>query len=358
MQKHIALIEDDPLQRLILKRMLDQQYTIHSYHDCEHALQILGQEKDSTPQAILCDLQLPDGDGFALCEKLQQFPHLAECPFIFLSGLNDDRSQKRAASLGVDDFLQKPITKQELLFKLNQSIIRKQKMQAETEAKMKLQVQEPLRPFLPPVIGPYCLSIRSDEQTMGGGDFVFHVKHPHGMDYIFIGDVMGHGTPAKYFMHAYVGYLYGLLQATRHYDQAPRPCDILHELNRTMHDDPFLQRWLMTCLVLGIAPDGKLSYASAGHPPPWLVDTHNAHRLNSKGVIPGLSPNAAYHDTAITLEKDQCLLLKTDGLKLNPSLVKHALGKVGPKGLIDHLFCTAKTADDTTAVLIQRWKKL
>ncbi len=350
---HIALIEDDPVQISILHQMLHESYDVDQYTNFHEALQGLQSPHTQVPDLILCDISLPDGDGFTLREHISRFKHLNDCPFIFLTGLEDDAVKVRAASVGVDDFLQKPISKQNLLTRLHQSLTRKKQLQKAMTQRLEESLSTPLRPQVPTLIGPYRLTLHTQEKEAGGGDFVFHVTHPNGMDYLFIGDVMGHGAPAKFFLHAYLGYLYGLLQALQHQKAFPRAGELLFELNNMLCNDPFLKHWLTSCLVLCVPRDGALSFASGGHPPPWLIASDSAQRLPAKGLIPGLMANSSYETTIVSLQKGQSLLLKTDGLRLSPELIAQCQHMPGSE-MLECLFTMARTNDDATALLVER----
>ena len=74
-----------------------------------------------------------------------------------------------------------------------------------------------LRPLLPASdIHGYQLALQTRAAAVGGGDFLL-VKDR----VLWLGDVMGHDTDAKFFAHAYAGYLRGLLTAQE--QKWPRP---------------------------------------------------------------------------------------------------------------------------------------
>jgi sigma-B regulation protein RsbU (phosphoserine phosphatase) len=87
------------------------------------------------------------------------------------------------------------------------------------------------------------------------------------------------------------------------------PGDLLEKLNRAMRDR--LNGEMATCTVVQIHRTGECSLASAGHPLP-LVNGREVH-LHS-GVPLGLVANGSYAETAITIEKGECLVLYTNGM--------------------------------------------
>ncbi|MEB3882167.1 EAL domain-containing protein [Lyngbya sp. CCY1209] len=67
------------------------------------------------PDLILCDLMIPDLDGYAILERIRTDETTAEIPFICLTGASDRASLRRIMELGADDYLTKPYSKSELL---------------------------------------------------------------------------------------------------------------------------------------------------------------------------------------------------------------------------------------------------
>lgn len=73
------------------------------------------------PELMILDINLPDGDGFAL---LQEFRRQADVPALFLSARDADADRLFGLGLGADDYLTKPFLTQELLLRI-QMILRR-----------------------------------------------------------------------------------------------------------------------------------------------------------------------------------------------------------------------------------------
>ena len=67
------------------------------------------------PDLVLCDLLLPELDGFQLLQQVRQNPTTATIPLIILTTLTDKQNLRRAMDLGADDYLPKPLQSQALL---------------------------------------------------------------------------------------------------------------------------------------------------------------------------------------------------------------------------------------------------
>ncbi|MDB9313488.1 response regulator [Spirulina sp. CS-785/01] len=68
-----------------------------------------------SPDLIICDIMMPDLDGYGVLEALRQVPKTEMIPFIFLTALADKTSTRKGMELGADDYLSKPCTPEELL---------------------------------------------------------------------------------------------------------------------------------------------------------------------------------------------------------------------------------------------------
>ncbi len=75
----------------------------------------LAKLEGEAPDLILCDLVLPDVDGFDICEFIRKSPALAPTPIVVISGIVDDEVKERAGELGIRDVLKKPFGAEELL---------------------------------------------------------------------------------------------------------------------------------------------------------------------------------------------------------------------------------------------------
>ncbi len=66
------------------------------------------------PSLIICDILMPDLDGYDVLTYLQQDPNTAAIPFIFLTATTDSSSFRLGMEMGADDYLRKPVTSAEL----------------------------------------------------------------------------------------------------------------------------------------------------------------------------------------------------------------------------------------------------
>ena len=110
---HILLIEDDKdLSELIVLFLEKHDFTVSSFANVKQFEQYSGH----TPDLIICDIMLPDGNGYDIFNKCSG--HF-NCPFIFLTALDSVQQQIKGLELGAHDYLVKPIAPELLLAKIN-----------------------------------------------------------------------------------------------------------------------------------------------------------------------------------------------------------------------------------------------
>jgi CheY-like chemotaxis protein len=111
----IFVIDDDEDMLQLLAAMLTQNgYRVSLFQTSDKAFDAL---RTCRPRLILSDVDLVNSTmgGFTLFEKTLTFKHLADVPFVFITGLADDVIIQKGKELGVDDYLLKPISEAELL---------------------------------------------------------------------------------------------------------------------------------------------------------------------------------------------------------------------------------------------------
>lgn len=121
MNSKILIVDDDPLGIDTLKSILDKQgYSITSANNGAAALK---KADEVLPDLILLDIMMPGMDGFEVCQRIRATPKLAEVPIIILTALDDRSSRLLGIESGADDFLSKPVDREELRLRVN-TIIR------------------------------------------------------------------------------------------------------------------------------------------------------------------------------------------------------------------------------------------
>lgn len=108
----ILIVDDEPSARETLLSMLEGgSYSLEIAKNGPEALQ---KAERLLPDLVLLDVMMPGMDGFEVCRRFRATPTLAEVPIIILTALDDRASLLRGIEAGADDFLTKPIDREEL----------------------------------------------------------------------------------------------------------------------------------------------------------------------------------------------------------------------------------------------------
>ncbi|NKB17805.1 MAG: hybrid sensor histidine kinase/response regulator [Pseudanabaena sp. CRU_2_10] len=89
-----------------------------------------------TPNLIICDVNMPELDGFNVISTLRQDPSFALTSFIFLTAMADRDSLRHAMNLGADDYLSKPVTRKALLEAVNARLNKQAAINRQARAKL------------------------------------------------------------------------------------------------------------------------------------------------------------------------------------------------------------------------------
>ncbi len=111
--KKILIIEDQASMRKNIAFILD----LEGYKTCAAAngREGIALAKAEKPDLILCDVMMPEIDGYGVVEALRKEPAFATTPFIFLSAKSDRGDIRSGMNLGADDYLTKPVVHEELM---------------------------------------------------------------------------------------------------------------------------------------------------------------------------------------------------------------------------------------------------
>ena len=107
MSKRILYIEDNPENRLLMRRVLMAEgYIVEEAVDGQTGL---AKAAESPPDLILMDINLPEIDGYEVTARLKQLPNMLGVPIIAVTAnvMKGDREKTLAA--GCDGYIQKPI---------------------------------------------------------------------------------------------------------------------------------------------------------------------------------------------------------------------------------------------------------
>jgi len=303
----ILIVEDNKSLRVLYQAYLADKYHIITAINGYEAL-----EKLATHQVdlVLSDIRMPQMNGLTLRKKINHQNGHELTPFIFLTGQDNEMVQDQAADLGIDDYLIKPVNKAQLMKVIQRILGRSKQVYQQLTTRIDKQITDSLKPNIPAIDHGWRMQVANRDTGSGGGDILLHHRF-NDKTQLLLTDIMGHDDSAKFFSHAYGGYLHGLIQSMSS-EQGPNY--VLEQLSNSTISDNVLSQVTLTCCSLQLSEAGKIAIACAGHPAPLLITDHVATPINVSGILLGLLENSHYENTYLTIQPSQRIALFTDGL--------------------------------------------
>jgi serine phosphatase RsbU (regulator of sigma subunit) len=270
---------------------------------------------------------MPEMDGLEFCAKVKESFGEPSIYFILLTAKDKHEDKVSALDTGADEYLVKPCDGRELMARLRaaERIIRLQQAlslsndrlqvalrRLHSEVETASNIQRALLPQRLPQIAGYDFAAHYQPSTECSGDFYDVIALDDNRLGLVIGDVSGHGTPAMVAMT--------LTHMLWHQEvqRASDPAALLCKLNNAM--DMYLPTEQFVTMFYGELEldSGKLTYSSAGHNPPLLIDpqSYGYHFLPGCEGFPIklFGPNMQYENHEVPVSPGQRLVLYTDGL--------------------------------------------
>src|SRR4051812_15014165 len=111
--KKILIIEDDKIVMASAKDLLEAEgYDVSTAENGRRGVEMA---RKVSPDLIICDVMMPEGDGHSVLTALRAQPETTAIPFIFLTAKADKSDIRQGMKLGADDYLTKPYTRLDLL---------------------------------------------------------------------------------------------------------------------------------------------------------------------------------------------------------------------------------------------------
>jgi len=332
----ILVVDDTPANLQVLAGMLkDRGYKVRPAPSGKLAL--LAARRDP-PDLILLDINMPEMNGYEVCEQLKADDNLSGIPVIFISALTEPLDKVKAFALGGVDYLTKPFQMEELharvethlkirrlqieLQETNSRLERaNDRMSRDLESAAKIQ-----RAFLPSAI-PEIVGMEfawcyqpCDELA---GDGLNIIPLGDGKVGLYVLDVSGHGVASALLSVTMSRALSppsdpsSILVRERSVQNRPvitPPAEVAGSLNRLFPFDAATSQF--ATLIYGIfnAETGEFRFVSAGHPGPvHLPCDADPVIFKSEGCLIGIAANA-YVEKSIFLGRGDRLYLYSDGI--------------------------------------------
>ena len=102
----ILIVDDEPTNIAVLNAMLRYNYKVKAALNGEDAIKVA--KSYPQPDLILLDVVMDEMDGFEVCEIIKNNKNTKHIPIIFVTALNESKSDKKGIEIGAIDFFNKP----------------------------------------------------------------------------------------------------------------------------------------------------------------------------------------------------------------------------------------------------------
>lgn len=115
--KRVLLIEDDIILRENTAELLElSDFEVITAPNGKIGIETAQQQ---LPDIVVCDIMMPEIDGYGVLEALSKDVNTRHIPFIFLSAKTERKDVRKGMDLGADDYITKPFTENELISALD-----------------------------------------------------------------------------------------------------------------------------------------------------------------------------------------------------------------------------------------------
>ncbi len=317
------MIDDDPITRTILQRVLEQ----HSYPLtlAQHGEEGIALARQMRPALVICDWMMPEMDGIEVCRQIKAIPELSTTFFILLTARTEVEDRVQGLDAGADEFLSKPIDPEELQARVRAGLrlhhlSRALQIQTELLEEGLAEAARYVRSLLPPLREFQEVGIKTDwrfipSQQLGGDSFNYGWLDPDHLA-VYLLDVAGHGIGAALLSVSVMNVLRSQSLPNTNFTQ---PESVLASLNEAFpmssHNEMYFTIWY------GVyhPKSRQLIYASGGHPPAVLISysasAQSVHmsQLRTPNLPIGILDEANYHSASCEIPAQSDLYLFSDG---------------------------------------------
>jgi serine phosphatase RsbU (regulator of sigma subunit) len=323
---NILVVDDTPANLQVLAGMLkDRGYKVRPVPSGKLAL--LAARRDP-PDLILLDINMPDMNGYDVCEHLKADDNLKGIPVIFISALTDQLDKVKAFATGGVDYITKPFQMEELHARV-ETHLKLRRLQIELEEhsrhleaareRLKLDLElarEVQHGFLPqrmPEVPGYEFFGYYEPAFEIGGDYYDFIPLPGQRVAVLLGDVAGKGVVAALLM--------AKLSADARFCMLTQsdPAAAVSKLNSLITQSGIADRFVTLVAAILDPLNHTVTLVNAGHPSPLLYHraTRTLHEATSNdmaGFPIGVEAGFKYASCQIVLQPGDCLLAFTDGV--------------------------------------------
>jgi sigma-B regulation protein RsbU (phosphoserine phosphatase) len=316
----LLIVDDKPANLRLLAAMLVEQG--HKVRSAINGTLALKAAQAAPPDMILLDINMPEMNGFEVCERLKADEQTRDIPVIFISALDAVAEKVKAFTLGGVDYITKPFQLEEVLARVETHLAlrRLQKRledaneRFEQELCLAAEIQASFLPRELPEMPGWNLAAALIPARETSGDFYDLIPLPNGRIAVVVADVTDKGTAAALFMA-----LSRTLIRTYAVEHDTQPELVFSAVHRRILEDTDTKQFVTVFYGILDPATGSLTYANAGHNPPYLFSAQNGaepRELGNTGPPLGLRmfPDMTWHQGNVQLDPSSVLILYSDGI--------------------------------------------
>ena len=359
----VLVVDDSRLQRRILTAQLKALgYAVREAESGERALEACA---EAPPDIVISDWMMPGMDGPQFCRRFRAMDRQSYGYFVLLTSKSDRGEIAEGFDAGADDFLTKPVQKEELrarlaagtrVLSMERELVEKNALLSDTLAELQglydtldhdlsqareLQqslVKERFRRFGQ---GEVSLLLRPSGHV--GGDLVGFFPIDATCLALFALDVSGHGVASALMTARLSGYLNTdspQLNVAIDEDGAGRPCpcppaEVAARLNAIILEELATDSYFTLVFAEIDLATGAVRLVQAGHPHPVIQRADGRlERIGQGGMPVGLFREAAFEEVRAQLEPGDRLLITSDGITECENAAGEMLGEDGLEAAI------------------------
>jgi signal transduction histidine kinase len=239
----LLVVDDTPDNLRLLSTMLSEQgYKVRRVINGQLALRVA---LLAPPDLILLDINMPQMNGYEVCEKLKADPRTQDVPVIFLSALDDVSDKVKAFSVGGVDYITKPFQAEEVLARVKNQLSLRSLQKQLSEQNALLQQEILVRQQAEEALKRTQAQLIQTEKMSSLGQLVAGIAHEINNP---VGFIYSNLIPAR-------GYLQDLIRLLELYQQTyPHPTPEIQQIASELDLDFLLEDWqkLMDSMQVGV----------------------------------------------------------------------------------------------------------
>ena len=122
----VMVIDDDDDVRTLIESQLGKYFTVSTASNGAEGLEKLAEDQ---PDIVVCDVMMPEMDGFEFTKRLKNDFNISHIPVILLTAYSSEEHQLKGIQLGADSYITKPFSVQYLLARVVKLIEQREKLQ-------------------------------------------------------------------------------------------------------------------------------------------------------------------------------------------------------------------------------------